>query len=218
MSMLPFRVPMSEPDWLTGSDPLALLRLGGEKASERKLRLFACACCRRNWPSLSDARSRRAVETAEAFADGGCRNWEREAAHVSAMVAARGALPGPETQAAIQAARAIQRSFNVLVAQTFAAETVEPADRAALCHLIRDLFDNPFRPAIIDTAWLAWNDATVVNLARGIYDERRWSGLPILADALEEAGCADPILLAHCRQPGTHQRGCWLVDGILGRT
>jgi hypothetical protein len=55
-------------------------------------------------------------------------------------------------------------------------------------------------------------------LARSIYQEERFHDLPVLADALEEAGCTDADILAHCRQPGSHVRGCWVVDAILGKS
>jgi hypothetical protein len=57
----------------------------------------------------------------------------------------------------------------------------------------------------------------VVTLAKSIYEDRAFDRLPILADALEESGCHDPDILAHCRQPGEHVRGCWVVDLLLGR-
>jgi hypothetical protein len=83
--------------------------------------------------------------------------------------------------------------------------------------LIRDIFQNLFRPVAVDPSWLAWNDGTVVKLAQAIYDDRAFDRLPILADALEEAGCDNADILAHCRQTGEHVRGCWVVDLILGK-
>jgi hypothetical protein len=85
------------------------------------------------------------------------------------------------------------------------------------CRLIRDLFGNPFRPVFLDPAWLAWSGSTVPNLAQAIYDDQAFSQLPILADALEEAGCTDAEILDHCRHPGEHVRGCWLLDLILAK-
>jgi hypothetical protein len=93
--------------------------------------------------------------------------------------------------------------------------------------LLRDLFGNPFRPvppAQGKDAWLkqwrrtlAWKGATVPNLARSIYDERQFDRLPILAEALEEAGCSEAEILSHCREPGPHVRGCWVVDLVLNK-
>jgi hypothetical protein len=75
---------------------------------------------------------------------------------------------------------------------------------------------NPTHTAV-DPAWLKWNGGTVASLAKSIYDQRRFQDLPILADALEEAGCADAELLGHCRRDGPHVPGCWAIDAILGK-
>jgi hypothetical protein len=83
--------------------------------------------------------------------------------------------------------------------------------------LLHEIFGNPFRPAALDPSWLAWHDGAVRKMARAIYDERRFADLPILADALEDAGCAEAAILAHCREPGEHVRGCWVVDLLLGK-
>jgi hypothetical protein len=84
--------------------------------------------------------------------------------------------------------------------------------------LIREVLDNPFRPVQIERAWLSWNNDTVPKLAQTLYDERAFDRLPILADALEEAGCTDIAILEHCRGPGPHVRGCWVVDVLLGKS
>jgi hypothetical protein len=70
---------------------------------------------------------------------------------------------------------------------------------------------------VVDPAWLAWNGGTVVKLAEAIYAGRAFDRMPILADALEEAGCADANFLDHCREPGPHALGCWIVDLLLGK-
>ena len=69
--------------------------------------------------------------------------------------------------------------------------------------MIRDIFGNPFRPVVLDTAW---QSEAVVGIARGIYEDRAFERMPILADALEEAGCTNADVLLHCRQPGEHVR------------
>ena len=80
------------------------------------------------------------------------------------------------------------------------------------------MIQTPYRPpAPIDPSWLAWNDGTVRKIAQAIYDERRWADLPILADALEDAGCTDPVILGHLRGGGVHTRGCFALDAVLGR-
>src|SRR5262249_31770929 len=83
--------------------------------------------------------------------------------------------------------------------------------------LLRCIFGNPFRPAAVPAAWLAWRDGTIPRLAQAGYHDRAFDHLPILADALEAAGCADTDILNHCRGPGPHVRGCWVVDLLLGK-
>ena len=84
--------------------------------------------------------------------------------------------------------------------------------------LIRCVFGNPFRPPLLQAAWLTWNDGCVRKLADGIYGDRRFEDLPVLADALEDAGCQDEAILTHCRSPMEHVRGCWVVDLILEKS
>jgi hypothetical protein len=91
------------------------------------------------------------------------------------------------------------------------------AERAAQCGLLRDLLGGPARPARLDRSWLAWGGGAVRQLAEAIYGEGRFEDLPVLADALEDAGCADAEILGHLRGPGPHVRGCWAVDLLLGK-
>jgi hypothetical protein len=94
-------------------------------------------------------------------------------------------------------------------------------EEMALADLIRDIFGNPFRPV---TLTAAWQTPTVLALAQAADDDRTLPAetldparLAVLADALEEAGCDNADILSHCRQPGEHVRGCWVVDAILGK-
>jgi hypothetical protein len=80
--------------------------------------------------------------------------------------------------------------------------------------LVRDIFGNPFRPVTFDPTW---RTTTAVQLTQGIYDSRDFSTMPILADALQDAGCDNADILDHCRGPGPHVRGCWVVDLVLGK-
>jgi len=91
------------------------------------------------------------------------------------------------------------------------------AEEVAQCGLLREIFGNPFRRGTVAPSWLAWNDGTVEKIAQAVYDGRHHDRLPILGDALEDAGCANAAILAHCRQPGEHVRGCWVVDLLLQR-
>jgi hypothetical protein len=85
--------------------------------------------------------------------------------------------------------------------------------------LLRDIFGNPFRPVLWDPSWLERNNRAALHLARTIHAERAFDQMPVLADALEEAGCADEQVLAHChcRSGGEHVLGCWVLDRVLGR-
>jgi hypothetical protein len=90
-----------------------------------------------------------------------------------------------------------------------------PVAEALLCDLLRCVFGNPFRPAPMIPAWRRANDGAAVRIAQDIYEERAFDRLPLLADALEDAGCDAPTVLGHCRGGGPHARGCWVVDGLL---
>jgi hypothetical protein len=91
------------------------------------------------------------------------------------------------------------------------------AEFARQAGLLRDVVGNPFRPSAIDPAWLAWNDRCVERLARLVYEEHAFDRLPILHDALLDAGCDDERVLAHCRPAEGHVRGCWVLDLLLGQ-
>lgn len=86
---------------------------------------------------------------------------------------------------------------------------------SAQANLLRDIFGNPFRPIAFNPAW---RTATVKQLAEAIYEEKAVDRMPILGDALEEAGCSNADILNHCRQPGEHVKGCWVVDLILAKS
>jgi hypothetical protein len=121
----------------------------------------------------------------------------------SAEVAARGAA-----KAAAIASKHLAKS-NALAGRPSAKR-----ERSIQCHLLRDIVGNPFHPTTVADQPLA---RTTVEIAQQIYDERAFDRLPLLADALEEAGCQDTNILAHCRHPGPHVRGCWVVDSLLGK-
>jgi hypothetical protein len=220
---------MDEAAWLAYDDPEPMLNYLRDRALDRGRWLFACACWRRIWPLTTEKR-REAVEAAERCADGAGQEALRIAVRVASQTTANLYLPmrryWNNSSLAWSAAR--------VAAQTAAAAACEPtprpagrhltwhaahdAERAAQAELMREIFANPFRPALADPDWLRWNDGAVVRLARSIYQERRFADLPVLADALEEAGCAEVGLLAHCRRRGGHARGCWVVDLLLGKS
>jgi hypothetical protein len=88
-------------------------------------------------------------------------------------------------------------------------------EKRILTTILRCVFGNPFRPVAVDPNWLT---STVLALAQGIYEERAFDRLPILADALQDAGCDNEDILNHCRDIGPHARGCCVVDLVLGKT
>jgi hypothetical protein len=98
------------------------------------------------------------------------------------------------------------------------AERILQMEAAAQANVLRHFFGNPLRPPQVDPAWLSWNGGTVVNLARAIYADRAFERLPILADALEEAGCTSEDMLAHCRGGLWHVRGGWVLDLLLTKS
>jgi hypothetical protein len=201
------------------------------RANVRKLRLFACACCRLVWPLMTDERSRTAVEVAERYADGLADPRELQKAHTAALTAT-GPDPAvgvaaywassknpPVANVCLAAAEAAARAAVEAagpsgVAQAAAWDAAGAAGARAQVALLRDLFDNPFRPIGIEPAWAV---GVPVRIAQSVYVEGRFEDMPILADALEEAGCTDERILTHCRGPGPHARGCWVVDLLLGR-
>ena len=237
---------MTEAEWLTSTNPMPMLEFLKGKATGRKCRLFAVACCF-TVEELLTQESRVALETAERFADGHASETDRRLARASALAAgwvmegpvqhARGrakasvsdALARRAIDAAIQTARrsggaAAQFAANrlALAAAGNSAEHWTPERRSSLeasVHLtqarsVRDIFGNPFRGIVVEPANLV---ATVVALAQMIYDDRHFDRMPVLADALEQAGCTNSDVLDHCRGPGPHVRGCWAVDMILGK-
>jgi hypothetical protein len=198
--------PFGESDWWTCTDPVVLASYRRNWPSERKRRLFACACCRLEWGFLSHLAWRDAVEVAERLADG---------------------LADPHEVAQVRkkaGATAAQSSISVGMCEAAAWALDDSPSAVAVARIVRgsaalfrDIAGNPFRPSLpLPPAVLAWSDGTVGRIARGIYEERAFDRLPILADALEEAGCTDGAMLAHCRSTGAHVRGCWAVDAILG--
>jgi len=93
-------------------------------------------------------------------------------------------------------------------------ESAQGTEAVVQSLLLRDIFGNPFRPVSVDLSWLT---STVLQLASGIYADRAFDRMPILADALQDAGCDSAEVLEHCRGPGPHVRGCFVVDLLLGK-
>jgi hypothetical protein len=214
---------MTEAEWLTCTNPGPMVAFLENTGSDRKLRLFAVACCRRSWDTLTDKiwdtltieRLRRAVEVGEQYADGLVNDQTRSAAWDVVQKMQEDAIDRQEWE---RAAWILRIHCPVYDFMNRSVRYAPVGDWGLKCQLLRDIFGNPFRPASIDPTVLTWNGGTVPKLAQAIYNDRRFSDLPILADALEEAGCDNADILAHCRSEGPHVRGCWVVDLILGKT
>jgi hypothetical protein len=223
---------MTEGEWLTCTDVLALLAeptAHGEKA-KRRLRLFSIACCRRLSRWIVNPRLLKCLEASERYADGklkdsGLDHWTAEA-NKSWQAAEKSAKRIRNKAAVIRAHHAI--AYTCLTdryeAYGSAARIILGAEkefgkpfveemRSLFPRLFRDVFPNPYRPIRFDPAW---RTATVARVAGAIYADQGWDEMPILADALEEAGCSEGKVLAHCREPGTLVRGCWVVDWAKG--
>jgi hypothetical protein len=213
---------MTEAEWLACTDPWAMLAYLRGKASDRKLRLFACAYCRLHWDLLDDGRSREAVEVAERYADGLAAEHEREAAAAAALAAASEAgLPLAAAYAATSAWYTVSYKAAAAAFTTCDGDAVEwYAENGIMMphpRLLREIFGDPLRPVAINPTWLRWGDGAVVKLAGLIYEGRAFARAPALAEALEDAGCRDVGLLGHLSGPGEHVRGCWALDYILGK-
>jgi len=220
---------MTEAEWLACSYPHLLLDFLDGKGSDRKLRLFACACCRRVWSLLwADKHAHAAVTTAERCADG-LEGIEALAASGEIVRRNLELYPGEPVYDASYWACGDNIQEDVYNCAGYAAnnstlpleqESGSVCDvkvleeQAAQSGLLREIFGNPFRQPAFEMAWATSN---AVAIAQAIYTERAFDRLPILADALEDAGCTDAAILNHCRQPGEHARGCWVVDLALGK-
>jgi hypothetical protein len=212
---------VDEDTWRAATNPRAMFELIQSKWTDRKLRLFGCGCCRAMWSVLGDE-SRRVIETAERYADGVASPEEinRAATRANRSLIELDELDAGEftSNKHYYGALAVETTISVLLSPP----TIEgvrnlgewlPDGARTKAELLRDLFGNPFHSVSVDPQW---RTAAVVGIAQGIYRSGDFSALPVLADALEEAGCADEEILSHCRLPGRHVRGCWVIDAVLG--
>jgi hypothetical protein len=226
---------MTENDWLSwdGISDKMMEFLRGKPGLGRKRRLLAVACCHRVMKWMP-AECLPAVELAERLAEGLVDEEARWAAFIAAGESYDEQNYFPESWAGYCAYRAVETPSDyeqphswdedaaAWVAQTAAQPAswingnwdndIIAAERREIANLIRDIFGNPFRPVVIQESWLT---PDVIGRAATIYENRAFDLLPHLADELEKAGCRDASLLGHCRQGGTHVRGCWVVDSVL---
>jgi hypothetical protein len=219
---------MTEAEWALSRDPVGMLRVVQQcKPSERKVRLFNAAICRRFWRHLPQA-SQAILSESELLADGLVPRRSEDSDLCWMANAVVGSLERRHlTKWFARASWRMQRKAAAAVCYAVCPDDlwgamgylweIDPNEKGHHADVIRDVFGNPFRPMAIDPSWVSAAGGLVVRLAGTIYHERAFERLLILADALEEAGCTNPEILSHCRSGGDHVRGCWLVDLILSK-
>jgi hypothetical protein len=212
---------MTEAEWLAGGDPDPLLECvrGFKLLTARKARLFACGCFRLVWDRVTHEDVRTTVAVAEERADRRVSQQELDRhrypmTHPSDDVANWLALAAQSLAVANLNPRYVAWSVRAAVENARYSAARSGVDYPPQADLIRCHFGNPFRPVTADPAWLT---STVTTLAEGVYADRAFDRLPILADALQDAGCDNADTLNHCRGNGVHVRGCWVVDLLTGR-
>jgi hypothetical protein len=219
---------MTEEEWLTSIDLDVLLGyLQSRRGWDRQVGMFLIACCRQVEHLIPLPQLPRVLDAGERFAErriglGTMRTWmgkvsESKYPRAGAVWTAVWYLCNRRYE------YAPGRVVDLLLAEGHAGSPSTPlvnrtvAIYVRLCALLRDMVGNPFHPRPRhDRAWLAAG-SLVGRLANSIYAERKFGELPILADALEDAGCTEAALLEHLRGPGPHERGCWALDVILGK-
>jgi hypothetical protein len=215
---------MLEKEWRKCKDPERMLKFLSGIASERKLRLFACNCCRRVWSELPKP-SQKAVIVAERYAEGGATRKELAKARVDAEKAADNAKSEMEEEFDEMDDFPEIGSIECIDGPSFATEENFGVSEACVCAdrtrydsgqvaILRDLFGSPFHAVDCDSTW---QTRSVMSITRAIAEEQAFDRVPILADALEEAGCSSAEILDHLRTQNDHFRGCWVVDLLLGR-
>ncbi len=234
---------MNESDWLASEDAVGMIqflhrsrRIRWRSSRQRRARLFICGCFRQLWDYIDDPRSRGAVEMGERLADD---TIDMETIYAAMdrtddsyhEALSREVAPLPPAQLARLELRSLVcfclypepwKRIRELEQDLNRLSEIEPTitslcGATARSAIVRDLYGNPFSQVVPDSTWLDWNGAALCKMARTIHDEYRFEDLPVLADALEDAGCTESELLDHCRSAQPHVRGCWAVDLLLGK-
>ncbi len=212
---------MTDAEWYEHDPPWMLLKVAASRA--RKARLFMAGSVRTTGAAPMSPQLVRSIELAEEYADG--RGTK------SALTKARASLRGTKpvyphgwrgTDYLLWCALNPDWGSGLIRfegAWMWAVDTdrllpEHVHQRDAQSGLMLDIFGNPFRPVPRDPSWLT---SDVMMLARGMYESRDFAAMPILADALQDAGCQRAEVLDHCRGSGPHVRGCWVVDLVLGK-
>jgi len=212
---------MTEDEWLECHNSAAMLEFVRPKATKRKLRLFAAASFRRLTHLLPDSRQQHAIEMLENVTDEtefprGIGQGARMALPPSADSYAGKCADDPYYVGLMLYREFMSSSTACHATAALNGLADHIAEQMEQCRLLRCIFGPlPFRPIVFDDAW---RTPAAVAQARAIYEEKAFDRLPILGTTLREAGCHDTSILDHCRQPGPHVRGCWVVDMLLGRS
>ena len=204
----------------------------------RRLRLFAVGCCRHIERMLTDQRSRDGLDVMERYVDrlvtkeqlrdavGAAAKvtWDYEGVSDGRFQAATAAYLAlddiqDEFTDTAEAAMNVRDAVTVAISERTRGynklrEEANIAEERYQANLLRDIAGNPFRPVAFDPEW---RTSTAVALAQQMYESRDFGAMPILADALQDAGCDSADILDHCRGPGPHVRGCWVIDLVLGK-
>ena len=224
---------MTEEKWKTTTGIVGMLAVPRVASNLRKMRLFGVACCRqgarmvggrsgtghaghrrtvRGWridgrwsPASLPCRDHRLLHSHE---DEGAQNSKRGRAELLSLTASMSTL---EPEARNAAKSTVDR---ILGGRAVLGDLSVQNLRKLFPDLLRCIFGNPFHPVTLDPSWLT---STALALARGIYVERAFDRMPILADGLQDAGCNNESILDHGRGPGPHTRGCWVCDLVLGK-
>ncbi len=191
---------MNEEEWFSLKRPHRMLKHLEPTANDRQLRLLVVACERYSHPHMS-SREQAILSAIERIADGVVCETDSDTVRGHYLerffVESHTSLIGPDTRF------------------PFPAHRSNEYERIAQCALIRDIFGNPFRPVVFSADW---RSTDAVAIARTMYESRDFGAMPILADALQDAGCDNEDILSHCRDTNqTHVRGCWVVDLVLGK-
>lgn len=227
---------MTEEEWLTATNSESAIGFLTGNVSDRKLRLFGVQCCWLCEHIRKDPASCNRLEVLERFADGQATDVELQAVYDGAWKLAcqytsigpeSPVFPSAEWDEQMEEGRAFevvgylaarpdpQESFVSILGMAIANLEELANFEYELRPLLHDICGNPFRPVTFSPSW---RTDTALSLARTMYDSRDFSAMPILADALQDAGCDNDDILSHCRDPQqAHVRGCWVVDLLLGK-
>jgi hypothetical protein len=212
---------MTAAEWADCDRPDDMLTAARERLTDRQLLLFACGCCRLTRTATADFS--QTADVIERLLDTHARPRGQSifeaiqgvlTGNVAGLIAQTLSLSSQGTWQLARQTSALCRAVELQTQAGVPVGTFAPPADARQGDLLRDILGDPFRPVPFDPRW---RTSTVIELATAIEADRAWDRLPILADALQDAGCDDPRVLDHCRGRGEHVRGCWIVDGCLER-